>query len=126
MFHRHLPIAFIASLLAVFVAGGPAPVMADEMNVFIKNLHPRAVVIELFSRTRDHRWPGDDKVYLLERAEQKSVVIDCEQGEQICYGAWVNGNDGTYWGVGPDNNKACDDCCHICVKSSTAEALIGK
>ena len=30
------------------------------------------------------------------------MPISCEAGERICYGAWVNGNDGISFGVGPD------------------------
>ncbi|HTV70001.1 MAG TPA: hypothetical protein VMF90_15830 [Rhizobiaceae bacterium] len=96
----------------------------QSMSFLMKNAHPRAIVVELHSRTREHRWPGGDKVYLLEPDERKSVPITCEGGEQICYAAWVNGNDGVFWGVGPDNNRTCDDCCTLCADKATTEFTI--
>lgn len=96
----------------------------QEMAFLMKNAHPRAIVVELFSKTRDHRWPGGDQVYFLEPGERKSVPIFCEGGEQICYAAWVNGNDGISWGVGPDNNKICEDCCTLCASKATTEFTI--
>jgi len=114
---------FTAALLTSLIA---SVVHAEDqvMNMFMKNTNGRAVVIELFSQTRDMRWPGNDKVYLLEPAEQKSAPITCEGGERICYGAWLNGNDSVTWGVGPDDDQACDDCCSLCAGSATVDIII--
>ena len=40
---------------------------------------------------------------------------------EIIRGAWVSGDQGTYWGVGPDNTQACDDCCYVCEGGVTEE-----
>ena len=95
------------------------------MAFFIKNQASRAVAVELRSRDRDQVWPGGDQVYLLEKSEAKSVPISCEAGEQICYGAWVVGDDRRSWGVGPDNDHPCDDCCYICAEKTTAQIRVG-
>ncbi|MBX3577234.1 MAG: hypothetical protein KF723_08490 [Rhizobiaceae bacterium] len=106
--------------------GAPAPALAETMSWLMTNAHPRAVVVELVSQTRSHRWPGDGKVYLLEKGERKSVPIECNGGEKICYAAWVNGNDRVTWGIGPDGDKACSDCCSLCAQSATEEIVIGQ
>ena len=118
MFFRMTALSRIAiSSAALLLAAAPA--QADDMAFYMKNAHPRAVVVELHSQTRDHRWPGGDQVYLLEKGEKKSVPIACEAGETICYGAWLNGDDSVSFGVGPDNSRRCEDCCSICVAKAT-------
>lgn len=112
---------FLTFLLTLLPA---VPALADGMTYFIKNEHGRGVVIELFSEETGTRWPGNDQVYLLEKGERKSVPIECRAGENICYGAWVNGNDQVFWGVGPDNDRRCATCCTICVGKTTAEVTI--
>ena len=92
---------------------------ATEMAFFVKNLRKEAVAVELFSRDRETVWPGNDKVFLIDPGSQKSVPLSCNQGEHICYGAWVDGNDSISAGVGPDNDQPCDTCCFICVEHST-------
>ena len=45
---------------------------------------------------------------------ERSLYLECETGEQICYGAWARGNSNTYWGVGMNNSQRCSNCCGIC------------
>ena len=108
------------ALLALLLA---TPAHADDMAFYMKNGQPRAVVVELHGRNTV--WPGNGKVYLLEKGEKKSVPVTCEAGETICFGAWLNGDAGTFWGVGPDRDQPCDDCCSICAAKSTATIEIG-
>lgn len=96
-----------------------APAQAADMAFFVKNLRKESVAVELFSRDRETVWPGNDKVFLIAPGSQKSVPLSCNQGEHICYGAWVDGNDSLSAGVGPDNDQPCDTCCFICVEHST-------
>ncbi len=105
-------------LLGLFVLGA-APVAAADMSLYVKNQRSDGVALELFSRDRDTVWPGGDKVFLLDSRARKSVPISCNQGERLCWGAWVNGNDRLSAGVGPDNDQPCDTCCFICVEHST-------
>ncbi|RUW57796.1 hypothetical protein [Mesorhizobium sp. M7A.F.Ca.US.008.03.1.1] len=95
------------------------PAQAADMAFFVKNLRKESVAVELFSRDRETVWPGNDKVFLIGPGSQKSVPLSCDQGEHICYGAWVDGNDSISAGVGPDNDQPCDTCCFICVEHST-------
>jgi hypothetical protein len=96
------------------------------MAFFMKNEAPLGVVVELSSTDRNTVWPGDDQVYFLEMGEKKSVPIKCQAGENICYGAWLNGDAGTFWGVGPDRDQLCEDCCTICVEKATTTIVIGR
>ena len=107
--------------LAAAAIGVAAPALAADVTFVMRNSHPYAVEVELYSTDRPHSWPGGDEVYLLDDGEAKTMSLACEEGEQICYGAWVSGDEGTYWGVGPGNADSCDDCCVICEGGMTEE-----
>lgn len=113
----------IRALLLLAMLSPPAA-LADSMSWFIKNDFSHGVAIELFGQDTGTRWPGDDKVYFLDQGERKTVPIACKAGENICYGAWVNGNDRVFWGVGPDNDRACETCCVVCVEKAVGEIVI--
>ena len=113
----------VAALISVLVLAAPA--FAADVSFVMNNHHPNAVEVELYSQDRDQLWLGGDKVYLLDKGAAKSVPVSCNAGEQICYGAWVAGDDRVTWGVGPDNDHSCGDCCYICVGKTTAEVRIG-
>ncbi|RWL95234.1 hypothetical protein [Mesorhizobium sp.] len=95
------------------------PAFAADMSVFVRNQRQQDVAVELFSRDSEKVWPGNDKVFLIRPQAKKSVPISCDNGEHICWGAWVVGNDKLSAGVGPDNDQPCDACCFICVEHST-------
>jgi len=107
----------IAAAAALTLA--PIAAQAADMAFLMTNRHAAAVAVELFGR--DRVWPGDDQVYLLDGGERKSVPISCDAGETICYGAWVAGDDTTFWGVGPDNDQDCDKCCSTCTIRGSVE-----
>lgn len=112
----------MAAILAVSAFfGGLAAASAGEVTFSIRNSHPNAVELELYSQDRNHVWPGGNEVYYLDDGETKSVPLSCNEGESICYGAWISGDRGTYWGVGPDNAERCSDCCYTCTGGETEE-----
>jgi len=98
-----------------------APALAENLNFVMNNGHPYRVQVELYSQDRNHVWPGDNKAYVLDDDETKKISISCKRGESICYGAWVDGDSDTYWGVGPDNTQDCDDCCYVCQDGETEQ-----
>ncbi|MGB6118561.1 MAG: hypothetical protein WBF87_10095 [Mesorhizobium sp.] len=105
----------------------PAPAWsADGMTMYMRNQRDRDIVVEFRGRQSGTVWPGRGQVYALEPKQRKSVTIGCADGEQVCYGAWVNGNDRISFGVGPDDDKVCEDCCRICVGGSTERVDIGE
>jgi hypothetical protein len=103
----------LAGLLSVQSA------LAAEVTFMMRNNHPNAVEIELYSQDRNHVWPGDGQIYLLDDGETKQMPLSCNEGEKICYGAWIKGDQETYWGVGPNNAQACSDCCYTCTGGAT-------
>ncbi|MBU0739771.1 MAG: hypothetical protein KJ981_06500 [Alphaproteobacteria bacterium] len=104
--------------LAVAVA---APALAADVTFFMRNDHPNAVEVELYSQDRDHVWPGDNQVFYLDDGETKEIPLSCEEGETICYGAWISGDKQSYWGVGPDNAENCENCCYTCTGGETEQ-----
>ena len=104
-------------LTALLVACAPAN--AADVTFMMKNSHPNAVEVELYSQDREHVWPGNGQVYILDDGEAKQMGLSCEEGEKICYGAWIQGDQQTYWGVGPGGKEACDDCCYTCTGGAT-------
>lgn len=118
MFYASVRRAAAALCLAALFA----PVAhAGDVTFEIKNSHPNAMRVELYSQDRDHVWPGNNQDYYLNDGETKSIPLSCNDGESICYGAWVDGDDSTYWGVGPGNTEKCDDCCYTCSGGETEE-----
>lgn len=118
MFHAYAR-SMLAALSFVMLVASAA--QADDVTFAIKNSHPNAMRVELYSQDRDYVWPGEDKDYFLDDGETKQLPISCNAGESICYGAWVDGDEGTYWGVGPGNTEKCEDCCYTCSGGETEE-----
>lgn len=104
------------AVLAAAVLAFAVPAMAADMTWYLDNKAGRAVALELSSKMTGTLWPGGDKVYRLDPGEYKAVGISCQDGERICYGAWLVGNDAVTWGIGPDYDQPCTDCCRICVE----------
>ena len=109
----------MAAWAAVACLLSASPVSAADVTFEMKNSHPNAVEVELYSQDRDYVWPGNGEVFLLDDGETKSMPLSCNEGEKICYGAWISGDRETYWGVGPDNKEACEDCCYTCTGGNT-------
>ena len=107
-----------AALLAAQIAVS-MPASAADVTFMMQNNHPNAVEVELYSQDRNHVWPGNGQVYILDDGETKQMPLSCEEGEKICYGAWIQGDRDTYWGVGPSSQQACDDCCYTCTGGAT-------
>jgi hypothetical protein len=118
MFYTSARRTLAALSLLVLVA---PPAHADDVTFAIKNSHPNAMRVELYSQDRDYVWPGNGQDFYLDDGETKSLPISCNAGESICYGAWVDGDEETYWGVGPGNKEKCEDCCYTCSGGETEE-----
>jgi hypothetical protein len=108
----------VFGLSAVVLAG---QAFAADVTFVMKNSHPNAVEVELYSQDRNHVWPGGNKVYYLDDGETKEISLACEEGETICYGAWISGDQQSYWGTGPNNAESCEDCCYVCAGGETEE-----
>ena len=110
-----------AAAAAVMLAGliSAQSALSAEVTFMMRNNHPNALEVELYSQDRNHVWPGGGEVYVLDDGETKQMPLTCKEGEKICYGAWIQGDQETYWGVGPSNEQACEDCCYTCTGGAT-------
>lgn len=115
-----LTVRRLAAALSLAVLFAPAA-HAGDVTFRIKNSHPNAMRVELYSQERDYVWPGNGKDFYLDDGETKELPISCNEGEKVCYGAWVDGDESTYWGVGPGNKEKCEDCCYTCSGGQTEE-----
>jgi hypothetical protein len=94
-------------------------VKADSLTWTFRSDHPNVVSLEFYSKTRNHVWPGDGKVYILDDSEEHTYNLGCRTGEKICYGAWVRNRSDEYWGVGYDGKEGCTGCCYTCGAGAT-------
>jgi hypothetical protein len=117
-------VASFLSFCAVCLLPSFSPAMASDVTFVIRNNHPNAVRVELYSQDRNYVWPGKGKDFYLDDGEAREMSLACEEGEQICYGAWIDGDEETYWGVGPGNAETCEDCCYVCEGGQTEEIVL--
>jgi hypothetical protein len=115
-----------SALALIIVIGTFATISAkaDTLEWNVQSQHPNIVSLEFYSQDYSRAWPGDGEVYLLDDYDTKSFVLSCETGEQICYGAWVRGDDNAYWGVGRDDSNNCSDCCYVCGGGATKTMVL--
>lgn len=117
--------ALVGSLAAL-------PAAAADFTFQFMNDSDRALSLKLFSRAATHReWPSKTKSYSVRPgAAVQELKVDCDEGEQICWGAWVavqnvTGQVGasgqrdvrtTKWvaGAGERGMRACTNCCYVC------------
>jgi Tfp pilus assembly protein PilE len=70
--------------------------------------------VALYAPARRWGWPGWNQNWTM-RSGENTYTVPCNEGERICYGAWVVNNvNGLYWGAGPFGQHACTNCCGIC------------
>ena len=128
----------LANLLcAIFFVGlsllSPAALGA-EMTFQITNDTERALNLKFFSRAESRKeWPSKTKAFSVRpESVAQQIKINCEEGEQICWGAWMTVQSVSGEIVGPGGQRAtrtskfstgvgerglrtCERCCHICM-----------
>ncbi|MDF0595108.1 hypothetical protein [Psychromarinibacter halotolerans] len=108
---------YIKIMLAglLFATIMPSLASADTLFWTIDNDYSRTVSVEFYSQDRNHVWPGNGQVYVIDPNEGDATFnLSCNYNELICYGAWVRGSSQTYWGVGPNDSYNCSNCCARC------------
>ena len=104
------------SLAAMLVAAASllaTQASAAELVWRFQSKHPNHVSLEFYSQDRSQVWPGGGGVYVIKDWATHTYSLTCDDGEKICYGAWVN-DSSTYWGKGYDGAEACGSCCAVC------------
>ncbi len=91
-----------------------APAKAESFLFSVQSEYPYIVHIAFYSDDRNWIWPNGDEVYILDDSQVHDYPLTCQYGEKICYGAWPKGSRKTYWGVGPEGGRSCNDCCYYC------------
>jgi len=73
----------------------------------------------------DYVWPSSNRVYTTGNRRTTGESIQVTLGESgsgigvICYGAKLENDDSSYWGVGLDGDQGCSDCCTRVPSSGT-------
>jgi len=81
--------------------------------------------LEFYSQDRDTVWPGDDKIWPIDRRETYTFSLEGLQGEKICFGAWIKGSSSnSYWGVGKNNKYNCENCCYTLGSSTIGSSRL--
>jgi uncharacterized protein YecT (DUF1311 family) len=111
-------------LLACFITtiAGLAVQPADARNLVFhfRNISGSPLQYQLYAQERRVIWPGTTQVYILPPSGKIfDAAISCQQGEHVCFGAWIEGRDDFYWGVGKNSQQSCTDCCFACKGRST-------
>ena len=95
----------------------PVPTITFRM----RNNHPNFVALSFYSKSDASRsWPGGGQVYPMRDRQLNDYRLTCQAGEQICYGAWVDGSLlSPYWGTGYGGRQGCANCCYVCSGQET-------
>lgn len=104
----------------------PAAAVAAELQWHIRSEHEYAVSLEFYSQDRNYVWPGNDEVYVIRDYEVHDYTLTCNNGEKICYGAWVRNDSSSYWGSGYDGKQSCDSCCFTCGAGDTPVVVLNR
>jgi hypothetical protein len=102
-------------LFAAMLVLVPAQARSQTFIWRFQNFTGWTVKVELYSKRRNHVWPGNGQVWLVPpNRVLYSNPISCLPGEYICYGAWTDARPGSYWGAGPGGAQGCSRCCYHC------------
>ena len=123
MTFKRIPIliAVLAGLLAGLM---PSLAGAASLKWHVRSEHDAKISLEFYSQDRDHVWPGDGDVYVIDDFDTHDYTLTCNKGEKICYGAWVRNHSDSYWGSGYDGKEACDTCCFTCGAGDTPTMVL--
>lgn len=112
-------------ILATILATAAAlPASAAEMNFTLRNELQTPLRVKIYAADRGRAWPGGERTLLLHPGATQNYSLICSDGEQLCYGAWVDNDRSTFWGVGYDRQFECDDCCAVCTAGSSRWVVI--
>ncbi len=107
-----------ASLLVALIISTAAvtPALAERMTwTFDTSNITDDIQVQLYSQIDDQEWPDTDRAWVIDVEESKSTYnISCVYEEEICYGAWVDGDTSSYWGTGFNDRYNDSSACHVC------------
>ncbi len=71
------------------------------------------IYLRFFDETNGLIFPNSSQAYIINSGRSGTVKLTVKRGAKICYGAEPTSRDGSYWGVGLDNDQGCASCCNI-------------
>ena len=101
-------------------SGGGA---ATTMTWKVKSMYKFKVQIAFYARERNHEWPGSGQAWDLNDYNDHTYTLNCRRGEKVCFGAWVTGNAGKFWGAGFGGKQGCSTCCFVCGEQPRPQVL---
>jgi hypothetical protein len=130
----HRLLCFTVAIAVAFLSAVFTIADASEMTFQFINDTDRPLNVKLFSRAESHQqWPSKTKAYSVRPdSAPQQLKISCEEGEQICWGAWMTvqklsgevvGQNGQRAsevttrisaGAGERGLRTCEHCCHVC------------
>ncbi len=105
--------------LLLFFSIGFWQIEAQILKFNIRSESPFIVSVAFFSQDREKVWPSQNEVWMLKDSLTHTYIIECEEKEVVCYGAWVRNQPEDYWGVGYGGKQYCKSCCYRCNGAST-------
>ena len=116
----------LAAIAWMTVAIGTTAAMSAELVWHFRSEYDYAISLEFYSQSRGHVWPGDNQVYVIRDGDVHDYSLSCNNGEKICYGAWVRNNSSSFWGSGYNGDQSCDSCCFTCGAGSTPVIVLNR
>lgn len=91
----------------------------------LKNSTEKTLLVRFFNLGFSNKgppkgyWPTSTRAYVLQNDGKDDYHLTCKKGEQICYGAHIDGHKyinehHIYWGAALEGDKGCTTCCGIC------------
>lgn len=131
----------LCAVTLVCISAFCIPSTAAEMTFQLINDTERPLNLKFFSRAESRQeWPSKTKAYSVKPdSAVQQIKLTCEEGEQICWGAWmttqrisgeINGAAGqratqtskSSTGAGERGLRTCERCCHICKDGAVTPA----
>ncbi len=120
---------FLCMALVMFQAGcgtsgqnpgsGPTPTNTSNLTLQFTDSCTNNVELKFYDQTNGDVWPSGSTHWVLNDGNTLSQTVSCQTGDNICFGAAVNGdNSQGYWGAGFGGQLGCTGCCYSCANSS--------
>jgi len=120
-------ILVLLSVLVGLAAGlGPSIASAAKLTWHVRSEHSKVTSLEFYSQDRDYVWPANGEVYVIDDYDTHTYTLSCNEGEKICYGAWIRNNSDSYWGSGYNGEQACENCCFTCGAGETPTMVLNQ
>ena len=116
---RIIRLPAILSVAFAVLASGFMPAAAETLSFRVKNDSPHVIELAFYSMNRAYEWPGNNQAWVLKDNLIHTFRLTCQRGEDICLGAWQQGNRNRYWGMGFNADHECENCCYYCNGQTT-------